>query len=86
MEAISYSRTRQHLAEVMDKVSDDRAPVMITRQRGRPVVMLSLEEYNALEETSHLLRSPRNAKRLLESIEQLKRGGGKVRRLVRDAD
>lgn len=86
MEAISYSRTRQHLAEVMDKVSDDRAPVMITRQRGRPVVMLSLDDYNALEETSHLLRSPRNAKRLLESIEQLKRGGGKIRRLVRDAD
>lgn len=75
MEAIRYSRTRRHLAEVMDKVSDDREPVLITRQRGRPVVMLSLEEYNALEETSHLLRSPRNAKRLLESIEQLKCGG-----------
>ena len=86
MEAISYSRARQHLAEVMDKVSDDRAPVMITRESGRPVVVLSLEEYNALEETSHLLRSPRNAKRLLESIEQLERDGGKVRRLARDAD
>ena len=86
MEAISYSLTRQHLAEVMNKVSDDRAPILITRQKGRPVVMMSLEDYNALEETAYLLRSPKNAKRLMESIEKLMTQGGTSRKLLPDAD
>jgi len=70
MEVFTYSHTRQHLAEVMDKVTDDCAPVLITRQTGSPVVMMSLQDFNALEETAHLMRSPKNAKRLMESIEQ----------------
>jgi antitoxin YefM len=86
METVTYSRTRQHLAEIMDKVSDDRAPILITRQSGKPVVMMSLDDYNALEETAYLLRSPRNARRLLESIEQLLKHGGTVRQLAPDAD
>lgn len=86
MDAITYSHTRQHLAEIMDKVRDDRAPVLITRQTGTPVVMMSLDDYNALEETAHLLRSPRNAKRLIESIAQLSAKGGQVRKLSPDAD
>jgi len=86
MEAITYSHTRQHLAEIMDKVRDDRAPVLITRQSGSPVIMMSLEDYNALQETAHLLRSPRNARRLIESIEQLSTQGGHVRELAPDAD
>ncbi len=85
MEAITYSHTRQHLAEIMDKVSDDRAPVLITRQNGNPVVMMSLQDFNALEETAYLMRSPKNAKRLMESIEQLATQGGRVRNLI-DAD
>jgi antitoxin YefM len=85
MEAITYSHTRQHLAEIMDKVSDDRAPVLITRQSGNPVVMMSLQDFNALEETAYLMRSPKNAKRLMESIEQLATQGGQVRTLI-DAD
>ena len=71
MEAITYSHTRQHLAEIMNKVADDHAPVLITRQAGQPVVMMSLQDFNALEETAYLMRSPKNAKRLMESIEQL---------------
>ena len=86
MDAITYSHTRQHLAEIMNKVSDDRSPVLITRQTGNPVVMMSLQDFNALEETAYLLRSPRNAKRLMESIEQLVTQGGIQRDLVSDAD
>jgi len=86
MEAITYSHTRQHLAEIMNKVADDRSPVLITRQAGSPVVMMSLQDFNALEETAYLMRSPKNAKRLMESIEQLAANGGKVRELIDDAD
>lgn len=86
MDAMTYSYTRQHFAEVMDRVNEDRTPVLVTRQQGRPVVMMSLDDYNALEETAYLLRSPANARRLLESVEQLRAGGGKVRELSGDAD
>jgi antitoxin YefM len=86
MEAITYSQTRQHLAEIMDRVSDDRAPILVTRQKGRPVVMMSLDDYNALEETAYLLRNPKNAKRLMESIENLMAQGGTARELASDAD
>ena len=85
METVTYSRTRQHLSEIMNKVSDDRAPVLITRQNGTPVVMMSLQDFNALEETAYLMRSPKNAKRLMESIEQLAIDGGQERDLI-DAD
>ena len=86
MDTISYSHTRQRLAEVMDRVNDDHAPVLITRQNGRAVVMMSLDDYNALEETAYLLRSPKNAKRLMTSVEQLRSKGGKARKLIADAD
>jgi len=86
METVTYSRTRQHLAEIMDKVSDDRAPVLITRQNGQAVVMMSLADYNALEETAYLLRSPRNARRLIASVEELLSQGGTERKLSPDAD
>ena len=86
MDTVSYSHTRQHLAEIMDKVNDDRAPVLITRQNGTAAVMMSLADYNALEETAYLLRSPKNARRLMTSIEQLLAQGGTVRELAPDAD
>jgi antitoxin YefM len=86
MEALSYSHTRQHLADIMNKVTEDRAPVLITRQNGNPVVMMSLQDFNALEETAYLLRSPKNAKRLIASIEQLVTQGGTERELANDAD
>ncbi|OBS07883.1 type II toxin-antitoxin system prevent-host-death family antitoxin [Acidihalobacter prosperus] len=85
MDAVTYSHTRQHLSEIMNKVTNDRAPVLITRQAGEPVVMMSLQDFNALEETAYLMRSPKNAKRLMESIEQLATNGGQFRELV-DAD
>ena len=57
MKALTYSHTRQHLAEVMRQVNEDRAPVIVTTQRGEPVVIMSLADYNALEETAYLTRS-----------------------------
>ncbi|MEZ5609074.1 MAG: type II toxin-antitoxin system prevent-host-death family antitoxin [Rhodocyclaceae bacterium] len=63
MEALTYSYTRTHLAQVMRSVNEDRAPVLVTTQRGKPVVIMSLDDYNALEETAYLLRSPKGAKR-----------------------
>jgi antitoxin YefM len=66
----------------MEKVCDDHAPVIITRKNERSVVMISLEDYQALEETAYLLRSPKNARRLLESIAELEAGRGTERELL----
>jgi antitoxin YefM len=66
----------------MEKVCDDHAPIIITRKNQRSVVLLSLEDYQALEETAYLLRSPKNARRLLESVVELESGGGTERELV----
>jgi len=76
MEAISYTNARSNLAKTMEKVCDDHDPVIITRRNENSVVMMSLEDYQALEETAYLLRSPKNARRLLESIAQLESGDG----------
>jgi antitoxin YefM len=82
MDVTSYSAVRANLASQMRRVCDDHAPLVISR-RGEPsVVMLSLEDYNALEETAHLLRSPANAQRLLRAIAALESGGGEVRELL----
>ncbi|HHQ4624474.1 MULTISPECIES: type II toxin-antitoxin system Phd/YefM family antitoxin [Aeromonas] len=82
MYAINYSQARQHLAETMDSVTNDCAPVMITRQGAEPVIMLSLAEYNALQETAHLLRSPKNAARLMQGIAEHKAGKATPRELL----
>jgi antitoxin YefM len=68
MDTVSYSELRQRLKAYMDRVCDDRAPLLVTRQGGEPVVMLSAAEYDALEETLHLLRDPANAEHLRRSI------------------
>ncbi|MDP3842700.1 MAG: type II toxin-antitoxin system prevent-host-death family antitoxin [Oxalobacteraceae bacterium] len=82
MDAVNYSYTRQHLTAVMDKVGQDHAPLMITRQKGAPVVMMSLDDYNALEETAYLLRSPKNVQRLMNAVAALRTTGGTVRELI----
>ena len=68
MNSITYTAARENLASTMDKVCADHAPVVITRNRDQSVVMLALEDYESLEETAYLLRSPANAKRLIEAI------------------
>ena len=74
MTAITYTAARENLASTMDQVCADHDPVIITRNRDQAVVMLSLEDYESLQETSYLLRSPANARRLLSSIDSLNKG------------
>ena len=81
MSTISYTAARENLAETMDRVCDDHQPVIITRQKQRSVVVLSLEDYEALNETAYLLRSPANARRLLAATQQLDAHKGKSRKL-----
>ena len=68
MNILSYTHVRQNLARVMDEVCKKRAPIVVSRQNAEPVVVMSLEEYHAIEETLHLLRSPANANRLMRAI------------------
>ena len=83
MNAIPYTHARNRLAETMEKVCDDHAPVIITRKNRGSVVMISLEDFQALEETAYLLRSSKNARRLLESIDELAASGGTERKLLK---
>lgn len=76
MRTISYTEARQNLSATMVQTVEDRAPTIITRQNGEACVLISLDEYNALEETAHLLRSPANTRRLMDSIDSLRRGQG----------
>ena len=76
MDAISYTAARQNLAKTMESVCADHEPVIITSKRDKAVVMMSLEDYNSMEETAYLLRSPKNAERLLRSIMEIENGGG----------
>ena len=82
MKALTYTAVRSNLAKTMKEVCDDHDPVIITRRQNDAVVMMSLEDYEALNETAYLLHSPRNTKRLLESIKELEKGNGKERKLV----
>jgi antitoxin YefM len=67
MEKVSYSQFRKRLAHHMEKICDDREPLLIVRRKGRNVVLIAAEEYEGLLETLHLLQSPANAERLLRS-------------------
>ena len=84
MDALTYSYTRQHFADVMRRVNDDCMPVVVTSQRGKPVVIISLDDYHAMEETAYLLRNPKGAGRLMEAVDELRNGGGSFRELVDD--
>ncbi len=83
MDAITYTTARAKLAETMDRVCDDHEAIIITRNGEQAVVMMSLDDYKALEETSYLLRSPKNARRLLEAISELEEGRGNERTLAK---
>lgn len=83
MNAITYTTARAKLADTMDRVCDDHEPIIITRSGQQAVVMMSLEDFKALEETSYLLRSPKNAQRLLASIASLETGKGTERMLAK---
>lgn len=82
MNAMTYTHTRQHFADVMRRVNEDHEPVVVTSQRGKPVVIMSLDDFQSLEETAYLLRNPAGARRLLDSVEELRNGGGAVKDLL----
>jgi len=82
MKAITYTAARQNLAKTMEKVCRDRAPVIVTRKSSNSVVIMSLEDFESLEETAYLLRSPKNTRRLIESIAQLENGKGAKKELI----
>lgn len=82
MESISYTAARSNLAKTMEQVCDDHAPIAITRKGEGAVVMISMDDYQALEETAYLLRSPKNTKRLIESIAELEAGKGQEKELI----
>jgi antitoxin YefM len=83
MRTTSYSDLRKNLAALIDRVSADHEPILITRDRGRPpAVLMSLEDFASYEETRYLLESPANAARLRASIESLEQGGGEERTLA----
>jgi len=82
VKSITYTAARENLASTINRVCEDQAPVIITRNRDQAVVMLSLAEYESLQETAYLLRSPANARRLLKSIDSLE-GGKRIRKKLK---
>ncbi|HRI56168.1 MAG TPA: type II toxin-antitoxin system prevent-host-death family antitoxin [Anaerolineae bacterium] len=82
MQAMAYSQAKGRWGEILNRVVEDRASLIITRDESPSVVIMSLDEYESLQETAYLLRSPKNARRLLDSIAELERGGGQARELV----
>ncbi|HPJ20606.1 MAG: type II toxin-antitoxin system prevent-host-death family antitoxin [Actinobacteria bacterium] len=82
MKTMSYTESRARYAEVLDSVVNDREEVVITRAGHEPVVMVSLADFESLRETAYLLRSPANARRLLDAMERLEAGEGQERGLL----
>ncbi len=86
METVTYTQARNNLAKTMNKVNEDHQPILITRQNGDPVVVMSLADYNSIQETAYLLRSPENAERLAQSLKALKGRKISKRKLVSDEE
>ncbi|HET8985315.1 MAG TPA: type II toxin-antitoxin system prevent-host-death family antitoxin [Trueperaceae bacterium] len=85
MKTLSYTESRARYAEVLDSVVNDREEVVITRAGHEPVVLMSLADFESMRETAYLMRSPANARRLLDAMERLEAGRGEQHDLV-DAD
>ena len=81
MKSKTYTEAREKLSELIENVCEDHEPYIITKRRDKAVVMMSLEDFDSLKETAYLLRSPKNARRLLESIKELEDGRGTAREL-----
>lgn len=82
MKAITYTSARNNLASTLKQVCDEHDPIIVTRKNGESVIILSLEDYESITETAYLLRSPKNAERLMKSLEQLESGKGIERKLA----
>jgi antitoxin YefM len=82
MKTMSYTESRARYADVLDAVTNDREEVVITRAGHEPVVIVSLADYESLRETAYLMRSPTNARRLLDAMERLEAGRGAAHDLI----
>lgn len=82
MDTVTYSHFRSHLAKVLDRVNDDHVPVLITRQNGKPAIVMSVEDFKSYEETAYLVASPRNAQRLNEAIAEVEQGDASPHDLI----
>jgi antitoxin YefM len=82
MDVLTFTDTRKRLKDVMDRVVEDHVPTLVTRQKAEPVVMVSLADWNAMEETLHLMASRTNAERLMESVAEMDAGGGAEHDLI----
>lgn len=81
MQAVSFSELRKDMKHIMDMTKDRHEPTIITRKQGNMVIM-SLEDYNALEETAYILSSSKNAQRILASLAELREGKGQEHELI----
>lgn len=84
MDTMSYSAFRSQLARTLDRVNDDHKPILITRQNGKPAVVMSLEDFQAYEETAYLMASPKNAERLNVAIAQIESGKTQDKGLIEE--
>lgn len=84
VKTISYTESRANYAKVLDDVVNNRVETIITRVGHESVVLVYLADYESLRETAYLLRSPANARRLLDSIERLESSGGSEHNLIDD--
>jgi len=82
MNSVTYSEFRKRLAPLLDKLNEDSTPLLVTRQNGKPVVVMTLDDFKAYEATFYLLSSKTNAQRLNDSINQLRCGGGEEKELI----
>ncbi|MDE9465809.1 YoeB-YefM toxin-antitoxin system antitoxin YefM [Xenorhabdus bovienii] len=84
MKVLTYSEARQKLSETMISVVNDCSPAIITRKNGESCVLMSLSDYESLQETAYLMRPTNNANRLMDSIAELRAGKGKAKELDLD--
>lgn len=84
MQVTSYTAARNHFKDVMDRVCADHDPMIITRQNAEPVVLMSLEDYNSIQETLYLVKSPANARRLMDAMHDVEQGKTQERKLIEE--
>ena len=84
MQVINYTTFRKNLAKTIDCINDDHSPLLITRQQGRTAVLMSLDDFRSYEETTYLMKSPKNAERLNAAIADLEAGKGIKREIIKE--
>ena len=82
MENMNYSNFRNNLSAALDMVNENHNPILITRQSGKPAVVMSLDDFKSYEETAYIMSSARNIERLNQAVEQLEKGQGMTHELI----